>query len=249
MLSTPVGIITRGSLPHWYVPGAAHFVTYRLAGTLPAEALQALRDKKATLLRQPLVQGQTLAQHRAAAHKLLFADYDRFLDQSSIDWLKRPQVAALVRRNLYHHNGKKYHLLAYCVMPNHVHVLFIPIDPVGDAASVANQRDGDDDIGEGADSRSPLSAIMHSLKSYTANEANALLRRSGPFWQKESFDHWVRDEDELARIVAYISENPLKAGLVKSPHEWYFCSAHDRFLYDGDPCGFLPVGDAASVAL
>ena len=54
---------------------------------------------------------------------------------------------------------------------------------------------------------------MHSLKSYTANEANKLLRRTGQFWQHESYDHWVRDEDEMERIVAYINANAVKAGL------------------------------------
>jgi hypothetical protein len=39
-------LMHRRSLPHWYVPGAAHFVTYRLAGTLPANVVQALKDKK-----------------------------------------------------------------------------------------------------------------------------------------------------------------------------------------------------------
>jgi putative transposase len=226
-------IITRGKLPHWYVPHAAHFVTYRLAGTLPAEVLQSLRDRKAELLRRPIGKGRTEVERLELVHKLVFADYDRFLDgDQRIDWLLRPAVASLIRGNLYYHNGSKYHLLAYCVMPNHVHVLFIPI--VGDAASVAYE-----DCGEQADGCSPLAAIMHSLKSYTANQANAILGRSGAFWQKESYDHWVRDEDELERIVAYINANPVKAGLAKSPHEWYFGSAHDRFLYDGELSGLL----------
>jgi putative DNA methylase len=74
---------------------------------------------------------------------------------------------------------------------------------------------------------------MHSLKSYTAHKANDLLGRSGPFWQHESYDHWVRDEKELEGVVKYIAWNPVEAGLVKQPHEWYFSSAHDRFLQDG----------------
>src|SRR5207247_9218850 len=65
------------------------------------------------------------------------------------------------------------------------------------------------------DARSPLASIMHSLKSYTASKINAILKRSGQFWQHESYDHWVRDDDELARIVEYIAWNPVKAKLVK----------------------------------
>ena len=80
---------------------------------------------------------------------------------------------------------------------------------------------------------------MHSLKSYTAHKANKILGRQGPFWQHESYDHWVRDEAELERIVAYIIANPVTVKLVAQPYDWYFGSAHDRYLSDGDPCGWL----------
>jgi putative transposase len=80
---------------------------------------------------------------------------------------------------------------------------------------------------------------MHSLKSYTAHQANRILRRSGRFWLGESYDHWVRDDDELERIVNYIAANPVRARLVEEPHRWFFCSAHDRFLQDGEMCGWL----------
>jgi putative transposase len=80
---------------------------------------------------------------------------------------------------------------------------------------------------------------MHSLKSYTGHEANKILGRTGSFWQHESYDHWVRDDEELARIVAYINANPVKAGLTKYAHEYPWCSAHDRWLHDGDPSGWL----------
>jgi len=80
---------------------------------------------------------------------------------------------------------------------------------------------------------------MHSLKSYTAHEANSILNRTGAFWQTESYDHWVRDDEELERIVSYIRDNPVKAGLVKRPEDWFWCSCQDRFLLDGDTGGWL----------
>jgi putative DNA methylase len=197
-------IVTRGNLPHWYVPGAAHFVTYRLAETLPRQVLELLAVRREQLLARPLSDGISPAEHRHEAHKLLFADYDRYLDTNcSIDWLARPEVASLIRRSLYFHDGKKYHLLSYCVMPNHVHVLLQPTEHV-DEASLLRQENV---CGEQSDGSSPLSAIMHSLKSYTANEANKLLHRSGQFWQHESYDHWVRNDEELERIVDYIRQS------------------------------------------
>jgi putative DNA methylase len=124
-------------------------------------------------------------------------------------------------------------------MPNHVHVLLQPIGAEALGLGVTPQAEVVSAGDEVEDSRSPLGSIMHSLKSYTANQANRILGRSGAFWQQESYDHWVRDDDELERIVNYILANPVKAGLVKEPQEWFFCSAHDRFIQDGEPCGWL----------
>ncbi len=282
-------IITKGDLPHWYMPGAAHFVTYRLADTLPVEVLKRLRAEREARIREAgrptLAASATGA--RAQAHKQFFAAYDRFLDQgSSVRWLENPAVAEIIIGILYHHHQVKYQLLEYSVMPNHVHVLFVPIIAVAgsvghgtdagsighgtdagsishgtdagsvghgtdagsvghgtdagsishvvDAASVriqplaSDESDLDYFSGEVIDTRSPLSQIMHSLKSYTANEANKVLNSSGQFWQRESYDHWVRDDAELARIAEYIANNAVNANLAKNAWDWPYCSAHDR---------------------
>jgi putative DNA methylase len=240
-------IITRRNLPHWYVPGAMHFITYRLAGTIPQQVLMRLREDRQRRLGNKSQQSERDQATRLTAHKQFFAEYDRYLDIScKVNWLARPPVAALIRGNLYHHAGDKYHLLAYCVMPNHVHVLLQPITSVTTSGPLVPNRKSasepataDFQSDEQEDAKSPLAEIMHSLKSYTAHEANKLLKKSGQFWQHESYDHWMRDDDELARIVDYIAWNPVKAKLAKSPHQWFFCSAHDRFLQDGSTVAFL----------
>ncbi len=67
---------------------------------------------------------------------------------------------------------------------------------------------------------------MKSLKGATAREANRLLGRTGePFWQKESYDHWVRSQREFEKIRAYIESNPVKAGLVQEPEDYPWSSA------------------------
>jgi putative DNA methylase len=90
---------------------------------------------------------------------------------------------------------------------------------------------------------------MHGLKSFTANKCNQLLGRERAFWQDESYDHWVRDEDELHRIMEYIELNPVKAKLCRTPAEYPYSSAHDRALWliaPGEPlipprgAGFQP---------
>src|SRR5438128_4021900 len=80
--------ITRGNLPHWFVPGAAHFVTYRLVETIPLLVIEHLQAKKAQLLRERSSEGSSPALRRWHAHKALFAEYDRYLDSHrNIDWL------------------------------------------------------------------------------------------------------------------------------------------------------------------
>jgi putative DNA methylase len=245
LVMDPEGIVTRRNLPHWYVPGAMHFVTYRLADTIPNAVLHDLRQKRQARLHKKPTAGMSLATHQANTHKQFFAEYDAYLDRGgTVNWLASPAIAAMIRGNLYHHNGSKYDLLAYCVMPNHVHVLLQPRYTAAQPPSDAEASEPD----ERPDHQSPLSEVMHSLKSYTAHEANKLLRRSGQFWQHESYDHWVRDEDELERIVKYIAWNPARANLVQKPHQWYFSSAHDRFLLDGTELAFLPSGMHLPVA-
>jgi len=89
------------------------------------------------------------------------------------------------------------------VMANHVHLLIEP--------SV------------------PLARITKVLKGFTARRANQLLGRTGErFWQEESYDHWVRNEQEFYRIAAYIERNPVAAGLVEKPEDWAWSSARSR---------------------
>jgi putative DNA methylase len=73
-----------------------------------------------------------------------------------------------------------------------------------------------------------LSAILHSLKSYNANEANKLAGRSGEFWQPESFDRYVRDVDHFQNVVSYIENNPVKARLCKKKEDWPYSTAWFR---------------------
>jgi len=103
--------------------------------------------------------------------------------------LRRPEVAGLVANALRQFDGQRYHLGPFIVMPNHVHVLMTPLP--------GNEP----------------SAILYSWKSYTANQINRLLGQSGPVWQRESFDHIVRNEEALLRFEQYIRDNPRSACL------------------------------------
>jgi putative transposase len=117
-------------------------------------------------------------------------------------WLGRPEIASCVETAI--RRGAqlgRFVLHAYVVMPNHVHVLLEP--------------------------RAPVRGITAGIKGASAREANRMLRRQGkPFWQEESFDHWVRNSAQFEKIRAYIENNPVKAGLATSPEKWQWSSAH-----------------------
>ncbi|HVZ16662.1 MAG TPA: transposase, partial [Terriglobales bacterium] len=104
--------------------------------------------------------------------------------------MRQPAIAKLVANAIQHLDGKDYRLIAWVVMPNHVHLVFKMLPD-----------------------RS-LSKVMHSLKSFTAKEANRLLGRTGPFWQREYYDRLIRDAAELDRAVHYVRSNPGMAGLI-----------------------------------
>ena|ERR1700693_2534438 len=81
----------------------------------------------------------------------------------------------------------------------------------------------------------PLREVTRAIKRTSARQANVILSSTGrPFWQDESYDHWVRDNREFQHIARYIERNPVRAGLVKSVEEWPWSSASKKFWQVGD---------------
>lgn len=227
------GLFRRRRLPHWDIVDGTYFVTSCLAGSIPARGLVELRQYKKHLDQKPSPDDINPAEWELRKHKLIFAQLDKWLDDRPlIRYFEKAELATIVRKSLYHFADQRYQLLAYVVMPSHVHWLF---HPVGQASNLPEK------LASQAGSlrhspRTPREIIMHSMKSYTSNECNKVLKRTGQFWQDESYDHWVRDEDELLRIIEYIEQNPVKAGLVGTAEEYCFSSAHDRLKW------YIPVG-------
>lgn len=186
-------------LPHWEQEGATYSVTFRLADSLPRAVLEGwLRERQEIVQRaesggRPLSDGE----HRRL-RELHSERVEKYLDTGhGACQLNDEGAARIVRDALSHFDGDRYDLVAWCVMPNHVHVIVRP-------------RPGQE-----------LAKILHSWKSFTSNEVNKVLGREGTLWQPDSFDHLVRDVDDLERSLQYVLDNPHAAGLINWP--WVGC--------------------------
>src|SRR6266496_545055 len=179
---------TRRNLPHWEQECATYFVTFRLADAVPAELAKQWREELETWRRF----------HPEPWNGAVVAEYRKRFLQPREDWLdlghgscvlRDSGAATIVANALQFFDGQRYHLDAFVVMPNHVHMLVQPLTGFH------------------------LNEIVHSWKSYTARQINKALGRSGTVWMQESFDRIVRDWDALVRCRAYIARNPEKAQL------------------------------------
>ena len=210
-------IYYRRNMPHIQPNGVAFFVTFRLAGSLPKEVMLQLKEeqlKNERLLYK--VKDETERKKKINdRRKLYFGKFDEMLDNATSGpcWLKDERIVTVVADAIRFHDKKEYDLLAYCIMPNHAHLVFtIRCDYVSSVRAEARATS--------TTSRYIMTDILRLIKGATAREANKILNRTGAFWQHESYDRVVRDEKELNRIIWYTINNPVKAGLVKNAEDW-----------------------------
>jgi REP element-mobilizing transposase RayT len=189
---------TRGYLPHWELDGGVYFITFRLADSLPSEVAARLDEERKALAASMVdARGNLTAVDRCELARLHAARLDRALDRGHGSCcLRNSEAADVVKQTLELQNGIQYDLCAWCVMPNHVHVVVELF------------------------SGTTLARTLHAWKSYTANAINRRLGRTGRLWQREYFDRLIRDREELLGTVQYVVDNPEKAGLVDWPWVW-----------------------------
>jgi leucyl-tRNA synthetase len=182
--------ITCHKLPHWQQNETACFVTWLLDDSLPKEKIEqweAERIAWSNTHPQPWDQETEKAYHQRFSDRL-----DEWLDAGSGSCLlKKPEIRAIVSQAISHFAGERYHLHAFVVMPNHVHVLFSP-----------NQGH-------------QLSEILHSWKSFTSKQIGKVTGKEGKFWQPEYYDRLIRSQRHFDKILQYIEENPAKAKLTE----------------------------------
>jgi REP element-mobilizing transposase RayT len=195
----------RRNLPRFQPVYATFFITFRLADSMPLRVLHQLdyahRRAMEELKRLPDPEerrAQTYQEQRRALGK-----WDAALHASDAGprWLEETRVAAMLADTLRSGDGRSYSLHAFCIMPNHVHLVLTPLPKERDTFH-------------------SLAGILRSIKLHSARQINAILVRSGGVWQHENYNHTVRDEQEYWRIVEYVLNNPVKAGLAREWQEW-----------------------------
>lgn len=185
----------RRNLPHWRVAGRSYFVTFRLHGTIPADIVTELKERRKEIIKngseKEIIENQ----------RYEFLKIEKILDvnHSSQNHLMNRQIAGIVLDYFAEVEVKfGWRFPAIVVMPNHVHCLC---------------------CGESATDN--LDVMLRKLKGYTAFKANEILERRGkPFWASESFDHWCRNFQKEESVKKYIRNNPVKAGLVAKAEDW-----------------------------
>jgi len=196
----------RRNLPHYQNSGGLFFVTYNVKSALKISEIKLLNnwfDKRIELL--PFEKKIKYSDELDEEYRRYFGKYDKMLHTGKRNcWLKNTECAKIVADSLHFWDNIRIELYAYCVMPNHVHTVFKVFEK--------------DENGK----KLYLQDITESVKKFSARECNKILGRKGQFWQNESYDRLVRSQDELFRIISYILDNPVKAGLCKNRKDWEF---------------------------
>jgi Rad3-related DNA helicase/REP element-mobilizing transposase RayT len=186
------------NLPHWTRQGGIYAVTFRLADAVPSDVLDAWQKERDELPARAAAMGrETTEAERDRLRELTSEQVQKYLDAGVGECLLRDtRVAGIVADAFRKFDGVRYRLLAWVVMPNHVHVVVQPVGEFG------------------------LANILHSWKSYTAHAINKQLERRGDVWQAASYDHLVRDEADLYHCVDYAWRNPELAGMSTWKWRW-----------------------------
>ena len=203
----------RHILPHFQQPGQAYFITWCLKNSVPPKALSRY-TKKLEELKTEIENARKqknneqlimlLEQDYSSVRRKYMKAFDDLLHlqtQPEIN-LSKPEYTEIISGALQFLENEKLRNYACCIMPNHVHWVFLTLEKDKDGLPVY------------------VEDIMRSVKRHTANKINELENRKGALWQKESFDVTIRDEKHLYRTIEYTLNNPVAAGMVQNREEW-----------------------------
>jgi len=201
--------VNERNLPHWFQAGAAMFVTFRTADSIPKEVIirwqreleEWLSERNAPIELAESVVHRRLKNHAHLLDRIAGSEQREFRKLSerifhrSLDTcqgaflLKQPELAKIVAEAVLYYDGDKYDIDRFVVMPNHVH-------------AIVQFRSG-----------ASLKTVSQSWMRYTARKIKSAIGEPGVFWQPEAFDHIIRSPEQFEYLQQYVFENPKKANL------------------------------------
>ncbi|MGA2296113.1 MAG: transposase [FCB group bacterium] len=189
------------NLPHIQPEFATYFITFRLAFSLPKRAIDSLK----------------LVKDKDENSISYFLNYDKIIENCKLSplYLNQLDVAEIVSKKLLELDNVRYELICFCIMPNHVHFLFSM----------------DKYWIDGLENKYQVTKILKDIKGSTAFLSNKILQRKGQFWHHESYDHYIRNADELNDTIKYIMFNPVKAGLVANWQDWKWSYINKKYMF------------------
>ena len=190
------GTYDRGYLPHRDYHNSLQAITFRLADSMPKAVIAKWRQELSELLSSPDSDIAKKARNELIRRMAKFEDAGH-----GSCLLRKPNHALVIQDCLLAGHPAHYRLIEWCIMPNHVHVMI---------------RLTHSD---------PLAEIVRRWKGVSSHGINRLQNRSGPLWERDYFDRFIRDEEHFLRARRYIRRNPVKAGLCATPEDWPFSSA------------------------
>jgi REP element-mobilizing transposase RayT len=197
-----VHVRKRNRLPHWDTQHGTYFVTFNVFDALPKTVRVQIREAaEAQLAHIRAMRGVPTVADVHAMDCWVERQLSKCMDAGhGRCFMRDPRIASIVADAITHFDERRYRLMCWAVMPNHVHVVL--------------------------DSCESLRRTVHSWKSFTATRANEALGRLGPFWQPDYFDRAIRNSAELHNTVAYVATNPAAAGLT----DWPFVRVYSERL-------------------
>ena len=188
----------QGRLPHWEVEDGKYFLTIHLRGAIPQSGHARIQEIARQLRHADPKQEDSILK----IQRRIFAEMEAWLDRAAPSaLLRQPEVAATVMEAIKHRQENHvWNMFEYVVMPTHLHLFF--------------------ETGDGH-----IKQVMEQFKRWTGHQAGQLVNLAGDrFWQVEWFDHWTRSDGESEKIIRYIRQNPVKAGLVRHFTQWPYAS-------------------------
>jgi putative transposase len=205
------GVHDRGYIPHWDFAGSVQAITFRLGDSLPSDVVAGWRRELKPLLKS--LDAAVSLKRQAELHRRI-ARYEDAGHGSCV--LAKPDLARIAQQSLQEGHGESYKLIAWCIMPNHVHAVIRLLDETS------------------------LGVIVKRWKAGAAVRINRELARNGSLWQEDYHDRLIRDMDHLQNAVAYVRRNPVKAGLCGRIEDWAFSCAGSGWCVESEINGDRP---------